>query len=273
MNFGQAMDKVKPILNKQMGGVCSFGFIGDNLHTAHHASVCHASVRNAPKGTEYYYSTVTPEHDKERFEYIYDFTLWALGDAGPWRSLVKDRDRAIVVHDDMVTGFVLEVRPDDPAAMIRNMCMALRLTGEHKANFDAYLRFRAEGLSEVDSFYIANGFVNKNDTVIQASVANSNHVIIPTLQDFHLKRFEDGNPYPSDEKLVGGSYSYGNTHRTTGVFRQKNTTTAKSLLELTGAGKEVRSRWTSFKLGRPFPEVARIYTEEFKPKYIASLAA
>lgn len=277
MLFQQAMDKVKPILNQSLGGTCSFGFVGDKFHKAFHGQACHYNVRDADARTEYYYSTVTPQPNEKDFENIYDFVLWALSDDGPWKSIVANKDRAIVVDKGAVTGFLLEVSGDTNAAMLRNLCMALRLTGEHTPHFEAYLRFKATGLSEADSFYIANSFVNKSDTVILGSPYNSNHVIVPVPMDFHLTRFTEGRPYEIGKSLdgkSGGQDGERYSGRTTPVFRQSEAVTGvKPLNELLASKETINSRWAKVERGISFDKAARIYMDDFKPKFISKLAA
>lgn len=287
MKFEDAYAKVQPILIKGSKDVADFGWIGSNHHKAYVNAVCHAAIGRdgaVDPRTEFYYTTVTPNRDPKRLQAIYDYCCWILSDDGPYKNITKDRDRTIVVHEGGVAGILLRVEMTDDVALIRNMSMALRLTGEHKQHFESYERFRSLGLSEVDSFYLANYYVpGATDKAVGKLPPNSNHMICPNPMDFDLKRFADGNPYFWDKSLDGtkkgkhhdpnaGDLGYAIT---TGCFRTGKLARGDAIYEspkLKDTGY-ITGRWHKTLAGINYNEVATYWNDEYKPEFMKRFAA
>lgn len=240
MDIGAAIDKVTPILNSDLGSNCSFGFLGKNTHRAFHKQICYASLKHKLKGEDFYYTTITPNKDPSRFDEIYDWTEWLLSEEGPWKNLMKDRNRAIIVADDAVCGYILEVKDDDDAHLLKNLSIAGRIPGEYHTTFRAINCIVSEGMSRSEAFYIGHHLRCREDGVINLSNSFTNHMIISEPRNFNLKRFLSGDPHKSSAKL-GESFSsyYGDVN---GRFDQ--TKFMKTRLTDKVSTQTVKGRWS-----------------------------
>lgn len=283
MNLDKAVEKISPILSGLRGsdgyrGVCSFGYVSETQgHKANHYSACHASIESYRLNNKaYFYSTLTLTPDKQNRESLEQFAKWGLSDTSPWRTLLKDRERVLVEDNGAITGYVIEVHPEDSRVHLSNLCMALRFCSEHRKSYEAHEAFMDAGLSRTDAFFLAQHFKRTGpDTVTQEGVDNSNHIIVPVPEDFNLKRFEEGNPYRWGDTLGGQKLSDPNKSdalvqafysRTTTAFRDEGRFSKLGKIRdmVRGRNTKMKGRWTQTNALHT-KDVVKFYNEEYKP--------
>lgn len=266
MNFDQAFDKVKPILSSVQGQVCSFGFVGEKAHRAFHKQACHAKLDTLNKGEEFYYSTVCGTPDPSRYEAILRFTNWALSDDSPWAPIIKDKDRGVVVNEGAVVGYVLQVKPEDDALLLKNLSIALRLPGEYKSNFDAYVKLLERGVPDAEAYYLGALFKDSADTVIKG--VPWGHTIIDSVNHtrFDLKRFAEGRPYEGSKKLNGkkATGTFGVNKR----FYDDKKAKGVDVTTLLGQMTRVTGRWCDLQIGVTYDKLVTNWQDNLRNKYL-----
>lgn len=224
MDFKEALTKVTEILPKASKSTCSFGWFSKNKHTAFHAQPCHARLnayngyfdgdngaadaRKTGKEIEWYYSSLA-DSNVNSISTNHDHSIilgnFLLSDTGPYRSLVKDRERALIIEDGKVYGFLLEAKPEDSRQMYAHLSVAGRAAQERQSSLSIMAEIVANGFDPAEAF-VMSGFFNRSGSKIAKSLGhvNTGHSCIdpwgtdryPTKEacSFNLKAYLDGTP-------------------------------------------------------------------------------
>lgn len=263
MNFDTAMEIVQPILadpknrSRQYNYPCSFGFIGENNHLAFHNQACHASLTSIQD--KFYYSTVTMDNRKEDFEAIYKFTEWALSDESPWRNLMKGRDRAIVLSDGAVVGYLLSVdKKVDDLKLLKNLSIALRLPQEFQLYFESWKKFVALGVEPSDAFFLSYHYTSSGEFAQEGNLFDRGHNVIDSSVQFDLGRFNNGTPHTE---------GYGINARFKSAVRNRNLSLAT---EMRPYAKSAVGRWHKTKSALPFEKIAEHFPA-YKQRHLENI--